>query len=105
MHVDPASDAAYEPAEFKHEASVVPELHAVLPPHLHAELVQILLKVAPHSAFEPHLQVPASQVSEVPEQVTTLHGSKTEKKPTNRKLNLVNVFHLNPINKRISKTV
>ena len=61
------------PSVAKHVANVVPAVHAVSDPHLHVpisvEPVQILSSTEgdPHAVAAPHLlQVPASQVSELP---------------------------------------
>ena len=56
--------------------STTVEVHRVEEPHLHVAVVQILLNVAPHMAALPHIQVPASQLSESPVQLITLHGSE-----------------------------
>jgi hypothetical protein len=62
----------------KHVASVEPDVHATAVPHLHVESVQIFVKGVPHSAADPHKQVPASQVFELPVQVIKLHGAKID---------------------------
>ena len=61
------------PSVAKHVANVVAAVHAVSDPHLHVpisvEPVQILSSTEgdPHAVAAPHLlQVPASQVSELP---------------------------------------
>ena len=76
LHVAAVSELVGVAAEDdKHVLKVDPLVHAELDPHLHVAEVQMLDKVAPHSALVPHLQVPASHVSELPLQVTDAHGS------------------------------
>ena len=64
------------PALVKQVFSATVEVHAEFVPHLHVAEVQILTNVAAHMAALPHIQVPASQLSESPVQLITLHGSE-----------------------------
>ena len=59
----------------KQVPTVTPETHAALPPHLHDEDVQILVKGAAHCAEVPHMQVPATKISASLLQVIELDGS------------------------------
>ena len=63
------------PALYKQEGIVVPVVHAAALPHLHAPLVHWVAVGRLQAAAEPHLQVPASQVSVTPLQVG-LHTAK-----------------------------
>ena len=60
----------------KQVLSTTVAVHRVLEPHLHVADVHMLDNVGPHAAALPHIQVPASQLSALPVQLTKLHGSK-----------------------------
>ena len=71
-------DDGVEASAFKHVFNTTVEVQASFVPHLHVEDVQTLERVAPHSAADPHRQVPALQVSDVPVHVTPEHGSESK---------------------------
>ena len=70
------------PAEDKHNGIVVPTVHAVNDPQTHVYPVQILscTEGDPHRVANPHVQLPAEQVSEFPLHVTLEHGSEKNNK-------------------------
>ena len=65
------------PSLYKQEAYLVPAVHTVLVPHLHVPLAQLVAVGRLQAVDVPHLQVPASHVSERPLHVG-LHCAKNE---------------------------
>lgn len=82
------------PSAAKQVCRTLPAVQAVELPHLQVAEVQMLLNVAPHLAADPHLHVPASQVSESPVQDIKSHGATefhNEKYSNNIKILKINI--------------
>lgn len=87
------------PSAAKQVCRTLPEVQAVAVPHLQVAEEQMLLNVASHLAADPHLHVPASQVSESPVQDIKSHGARefyNEKYSNNIQILKINITKLFP---------